>query len=184
MVGTAVTAEAAIPILKDRGLTDQVKVLSYYYTPGVDQGLRRGQILAAPTNSTGDPGPHRHRPGGPHPRGQGLRSSMSARRSFVVTRTTSRTSTPARRWRRTASPRSSGSNDRASASGCRAASMTEADTDQSGRARIRTGRPAPSDRRGQQAVSRRPRSRPASTSTLRPARCTSSSARTAPANRR
>ena len=72
VVGTAVTAEAAIPILKDRGLTDQVKILSYYFTPGVDQGLRRGQILAAPTDSTGDPGPHRHRPGGPHPRGQGL----------------------------------------------------------------------------------------------------------------
>ena len=45
------TAEAAIPILKDRGLTDQVKILSYYFTPGVDQGLRRGQILAAPTDS-------------------------------------------------------------------------------------------------------------------------------------
>ncbi len=52
IVGTAVTAEAAIPILKDRGLTDQVKVLSYYFTPGVDQGIRRGQILAAPTDST------------------------------------------------------------------------------------------------------------------------------------
>jgi protein TorT len=52
VVGTAVTAEAAIPILKDRGLTDQVKILSYYFTPGVDQGLRRGQILAAPTDST------------------------------------------------------------------------------------------------------------------------------------
>jgi protein TorT len=51
IVGTAVTAEAAIPILRSRGLTDQIKVLSYYYTPGVDQGLRRGQILAAPTDS-------------------------------------------------------------------------------------------------------------------------------------
>lgn len=51
VVGTAVTAEAAIPILRSRGLTDKVKVLSYYYTPGVDQGIRRGQILAAPTDS-------------------------------------------------------------------------------------------------------------------------------------
>lgn len=51
VVGTAVTAEAAIPILRSRGLTDQIKVLSYYYTPGVDQGIRRGQILAAPTDS-------------------------------------------------------------------------------------------------------------------------------------
>lgn len=52
IVGTAVTAEAAVPILRARGLTDQVKVVSYYFTPGVDQGIRRGQILAAPTDST------------------------------------------------------------------------------------------------------------------------------------
>ncbi len=45
------TAEAAIPILRSRGLTDQIKIVSYYYTPGVDQGIRRGQILAAPTDS-------------------------------------------------------------------------------------------------------------------------------------
>jgi len=52
IVGTAVTAEAAIPILRDRGLTDQIKVVSYYYTPGVHIGIQRGQILAAPTDST------------------------------------------------------------------------------------------------------------------------------------
>lgn len=52
IVGTAVTAEAAVPILRARGLTDQVKIVSYYYTPGVDQGIARGQILAAPTDST------------------------------------------------------------------------------------------------------------------------------------
>jgi protein TorT len=52
IVGTAVTAEAAVPILRSRGLTDQVKIVSYYYTPGVDQGIARGQILAAPTDST------------------------------------------------------------------------------------------------------------------------------------
>jgi protein TorT len=51
VVGTAVTAEAAIPILRSRGLSDQVKVVSYYYTPGVHQGIGRGQILAAPTDS-------------------------------------------------------------------------------------------------------------------------------------
>ena len=51
IVGTAVTAEAAIPILRDRGLQDQVKVVSYYYTPGVNIGIERGQILAAPTDS-------------------------------------------------------------------------------------------------------------------------------------
>ena len=52
IVGTAVTAEAAVPILRARGLTDQVKIVSYYFTPGVDQGISRGQILAAPTDST------------------------------------------------------------------------------------------------------------------------------------
>jgi len=52
IVGTAVTAEAAIPILRSRGLSDEIKVASYYFTPGVDQGLRRGQIVAAPTDST------------------------------------------------------------------------------------------------------------------------------------
>jgi len=52
IVGTAVTAEAAVPILRARGLTDQIKVVSYYYTPGVDRGIARGQILAAPTDST------------------------------------------------------------------------------------------------------------------------------------
>ena len=52
IVGTAVTAEAAVPILRSRGLADQVKVISYYYTPGVDRGIARGQILAAPTDST------------------------------------------------------------------------------------------------------------------------------------
>lgn len=52
IVGTAVTAEAAVPILRARGLTDSVKVVSYYYTPGVDRGIARGQILAAPTDST------------------------------------------------------------------------------------------------------------------------------------
>lgn len=52
IVGTAVTAEAAVPILRARGLTDQIKVVAYYFTPGVAQGISRGQILAAPTDST------------------------------------------------------------------------------------------------------------------------------------
>ena len=51
IVGTAVTAEAAISILRSRGLDKKVKIISYYYTPGVDRGIRRGQILAAPTDS-------------------------------------------------------------------------------------------------------------------------------------
>lgn len=52
IVGTAVTAESAIPILRATGLANQVDVVSYYYAPGVDRGIARGQILAAPTDST------------------------------------------------------------------------------------------------------------------------------------
>jgi protein TorT len=51
IVGTAVTAEAAVPILKSRGLENKIKVLSYYYTPGVHQGIASGSIMAAPTDS-------------------------------------------------------------------------------------------------------------------------------------
>ena len=51
IVGTAVTAEAAVGLLRARGLSDQVKVMAYYFTPGVFQGIKRGQVLAAPTDS-------------------------------------------------------------------------------------------------------------------------------------
>lgn len=51
IAGTAVTAEAAVPILRARGLADKVKLVAYYYTPGVDQYIRRGAVLAAPTDS-------------------------------------------------------------------------------------------------------------------------------------
>jgi len=52
VVGTAVTAEAAIGLLRARGLSDKIKLMSYYFTPGVFRGIKRGQILAAPTDST------------------------------------------------------------------------------------------------------------------------------------
>ena len=52
IVGTAVTAEAAGPILRDRGLTDQVKVAGYYFTPGTLTGIENGSIAAAPSDST------------------------------------------------------------------------------------------------------------------------------------
>ncbi len=51
IVGTAVTAEAATSLLRARGLSDKVGVLSYYFTPGVYQGIKRNLILAAPTDS-------------------------------------------------------------------------------------------------------------------------------------
>jgi len=51
IVGTAVTAEAAVGLLRARGLSDRIKVMAYYFTPGVFRGIKRGQILAAPTDS-------------------------------------------------------------------------------------------------------------------------------------
>lgn len=50
IVGTAVTAESALPILRKRHLTNQVKVLAYYYSPGVHRGIGRGRVLAATTD--------------------------------------------------------------------------------------------------------------------------------------
>jgi protein TorT len=51
IVGTAVTAEAATSILRSRGLDKKIKILSYYFTPGVYQGIKRDRIMAAPTDS-------------------------------------------------------------------------------------------------------------------------------------
>ncbi len=51
IVGTTVSAEAAVGILRRRGLENEIKVLSYYYGPGVHQGIKRGTIIAAPTDS-------------------------------------------------------------------------------------------------------------------------------------
>jgi protein TorT len=52
IVGTAVTAEAAVKILRRRELADRIKILSYYYGPGVHRGIRRGDITAAPSDLT------------------------------------------------------------------------------------------------------------------------------------
>ena len=52
IAGTAVTAEAAVKILRQRGLADKTKIISYYYSPGVHRGIRRGDITAAPSDLT------------------------------------------------------------------------------------------------------------------------------------
>jgi len=52
IAGTAVTAEAAVKILRRRGLADRIKILSYYYSPAVHRGIRRGDITAAPSDLT------------------------------------------------------------------------------------------------------------------------------------
>jgi len=52
IAGTAVTAEAAVKILRKRGLADKVTVIAYYYGPGVHRGIRRGDIAGAPSDLT------------------------------------------------------------------------------------------------------------------------------------
>jgi protein TorT len=50
LIGTAPTAEAAVSALRDRGLSDQIKVVAYYYTPGMHMFVGRGQVAMAPTD--------------------------------------------------------------------------------------------------------------------------------------
>jgi len=50
IVGTAVTASAAVDVLRRRGKTDDVDVLAYYYSPDIHRGIRRGTVLAAPSD--------------------------------------------------------------------------------------------------------------------------------------
>lgn len=50
IVGTTVSAGAAVKSIRTRGLQERTRVLSYYYGPGVHRGIRRGHIIAAPTD--------------------------------------------------------------------------------------------------------------------------------------
>jgi protein TorT len=51
IVGTSPTSEAATGLLRDRGLEDKIKVMAYYFTPGVYEGIKTGRVMAAPTDS-------------------------------------------------------------------------------------------------------------------------------------
>ncbi|WP_026988287.1 TMAO reductase system periplasmic protein TorT [Fodinicurvata fenggangensis] len=51
IAGTAVTAEAAQGIIRERDLVGEVDLISFYMTPGVYEGIERGFILAAPADS-------------------------------------------------------------------------------------------------------------------------------------
>lgn len=51
IAGTAVTAEAAQGLIRERGLQGKVDLMSFYMTPGVYEGIKRGFILAAPADS-------------------------------------------------------------------------------------------------------------------------------------
>lgn len=50
IVGTAVTAEAAVEVLRRQKFDRKIRVMAYYYSPGVHRGIRRGTIVAAPTD--------------------------------------------------------------------------------------------------------------------------------------
>ncbi|MDQ0390378.1 TMAO reductase system periplasmic protein TorT [Labrys monachus] len=51
VAGTAVTAEAAQGVIRERGLQGKVDLMAFYMTPGVYEGIKRGFILAAPADS-------------------------------------------------------------------------------------------------------------------------------------
>ncbi|THD61987.1 MAG: TMAO reductase system periplasmic protein TorT [Bradyrhizobium sp.] len=51
IAGTAVSAEAAVQVLQKRKLEQQIKVIAYYFGPGVYRAIKRGAILAAPSDS-------------------------------------------------------------------------------------------------------------------------------------
>jgi len=45
-----VTAEAAVQVLRERKLSNRIRVISYYFGPGVYRGIQRHTIVAAPTD--------------------------------------------------------------------------------------------------------------------------------------
>jgi periplasmic protein TorT len=51
IVGTAVSAEAAVQVLQKRNLEQRIKIIAYYFGPGVYRAIKRGAILAAPSDS-------------------------------------------------------------------------------------------------------------------------------------
>jgi protein TorT len=51
IAGTAVSAEAAVQVLQKRNLENRIKIIAYYFGPGIYRGIRRDAILAAPSDS-------------------------------------------------------------------------------------------------------------------------------------
>jgi protein TorT len=50
LIGSGPMAEAAVSILRERGLTGKVQIVSTYMSHAVYRGIKRGKILAAPTD--------------------------------------------------------------------------------------------------------------------------------------
>lgn len=51
IAGTAVTAQAAQGLIRAQRLEKKVKLIAFYLTPGVYEGIKKGTILAAPADS-------------------------------------------------------------------------------------------------------------------------------------
>ena len=51
IIGSAVTADAAVSLLRAKGLTGQIGILADYFTHGTYRAIKRGKVLAAPTDS-------------------------------------------------------------------------------------------------------------------------------------
>src|ERR1700738_4846954 len=51
IAGTSPTTGAAVQRLRERNLSDKVKVIAYYFTPGVYENIKAGRVMAAPTDS-------------------------------------------------------------------------------------------------------------------------------------
>ncbi len=50
IVGTATTIEGAVGSLRERNLQNQIKLVAYYYTPGMHIFLKRGAVAMAPSD--------------------------------------------------------------------------------------------------------------------------------------
>ena len=51
IIGSAVTADAAVSLLRAKNLTGKIGVLADYFTHGTYRAIKRGKIMAAPTDS-------------------------------------------------------------------------------------------------------------------------------------
>ncbi|MEI8178621.1 TMAO reductase system periplasmic protein TorT [Aestuariivirga sp.] len=51
IIGSAVTADAAVSLLRAKNLTGKIGVLADYFTHGTYRAIKRGKVIAAPTDS-------------------------------------------------------------------------------------------------------------------------------------
>jgi len=51
IIGSAVTADAAVSILRARGLENRIEILADYFTHGTFRAIKRGRVKAAPTDA-------------------------------------------------------------------------------------------------------------------------------------